>query len=106
MIDVEQVELDREIPSDQVRFVAMQPFIQLHSLTEEPFRWAGGIVNSQLDAIRRTLDLAKDGDGDRPTNFTLFPGYSVPGIDGAAIIDERIIAADWPRRYGPRLGQR
>ena len=96
MIDVKQVELELDIPSDQVRFVALQPFIQLHSLTEEPFRWADGIVNTQLAAIRRTLDLAQDDNGERHTNFTLFPEYSVPGTDGATIIDQRINAAGWP----------
>ena len=97
MIDVQQIPVNVRIPSDEVRIVAMQPFIQLHSETEEPFRWSADAVDMQLSAIRRTLDIAQDGfAGHHAANFTLFPEYAIPGITGAAVIDERISAGTWP----------
>lgn len=92
---VEQVTVNIHIPYNEVRVVAMQPFIQLHSTTEEPFRWADHLIATQLNAITRTLDLAQDGFGGRTANFVLFPEYSVPGLDGASLIDNRITNDNW-----------
>lgn len=96
MIDVEQIMVNVRMPSDEVRIVAMQPFVQFHSETEEPFRWSDDAVDVQLAAIRRTLDIAQDGFAGRAASFTLFPEYAIPGTAGAAIIDERISADAWP----------
>lgn len=96
MIDVEQITVNVRMPSDEVRIVAMQPFIKLHSTTEEPFRWSDGAARVQLAAIHRTLDIAMDGFGGRSANFTLFPEYAIPGIAGAAAINDRISANEWP----------
>ncbi len=96
MIDVEQIKVNVRMPSDAVRIVAMQPFVQFQSRTEEPFRWSDDAVDVQLAAIRRTLDIAQDGFSGRAANFTLFPEYAIPGIDGVTIIDERITANTWP----------
>jgi len=74
----------------------MQPFIKFHSQTEEPFRWSNDAVKVQLAAIHRTLDIARGGFGSRSANFTLFPEYAIPGIAGAAVINDRISAAAWP----------
>ena len=96
MVSVEQIAINLQIPSTEVRIVAMQPFIQLQSQTQEPFRWSDGAVAGQLSAISRTLDIAEGGFEDLGANFTLFPEYAIPGIAGAAIIDERIFADTWP----------
>lgn len=96
MIDVEQIIVNVRIPSNEVRIVAMQPFIRLHSATEEPFRWSNDAVDVQLAAIDRTLDIARCGFGGRSANFTLFPEYAIPGIAGASAINDRISAAAWP----------
>jgi len=74
----------------------MQPFIRLHSATEEPFRWSNDAVEVQLAAIHRTLNIARDGFGGRSANFTLFPEYAIPGIAGANVINDRISAVEWP----------
>lgn len=95
MIDVEQITINVHLPSDEVRIVAMQPFIKLQSMTVEPFRWSADSVELQQSAIHRTLDIAMHGFGDRSANFTLFPEYAIPGIDGATIIDERISQDQW-----------
>ena len=96
MIDVEQITVNVRMPSDEVRIVAMQPFIKFHSANEEPFRWSNGAVDVQLAAIRRTLDIAQNGFGGRSANFTLFPEYAIPGIVGAVLINDRISAEEWP----------
>ena len=96
MIDVEQITVNVRMPSDEVRIVAMQPFVQFHSETEEPFRWSDDAVDVQLAAIRRTLDIAQDVFAGRAANFTLFPEYAIPGTAGATVIDERISSATWP----------
>lgn len=74
----------------------MQPFIRFHSTTEEPFRWSEDSVDGQLTAIRRTLDIAQGSVGGCSANFTLFPEYAIPGIEGASAINDRISAAAWP----------
>lgn len=96
-MNVEQVTVNIHIPFNEVRVVAMQPFIQLHSPTEEPFKWSDDAVDAQLNAISRTLDLAKHGFGGRGANFTLFPEYSIPGLAGASVIDEKITNEAWPK---------
>lgn len=94
MIDVEQIIIDISMPSDEVRVVAMQSFVQLR--TVEPFQWQEDMVIAQLDAIRRTLDLAQSDSGGGPAHFTLFPEYAIPGSAGAAIIDVRVNSENWP----------
>jgi hypothetical protein len=96
VIEVEQITVNVRMPSEEVRIVAMQPFIKFASTTEEPFRWTNDAVEVQLAAIRRTLDITVGGFGGRSANFTLFPEYAIPGIDGAAVINERISAHEWP----------
>ena len=96
MVGVEVISVDLRMPSDHVCVVAMQPFIQLHSLNEEPFRWSDDATGQQLEAIRRTLACARVGLEGRPASFTLFPEYSVPGIAGATGIDEAVTSGAWP----------
>jgi len=96
MVEVEQINIDILMPQGEVSFVAMQPFIRLHSETEEPFRWSEEAAEDQLVAIRRTLDLSQNGFDGSSANFTLFPEYSIPGIPGAKIINDRVAEESWP----------
>jgi len=100
VVDVKQITINVRMPSDEVRIVAMQPFIQLHSgLREppkEPFRWSDAAISQQLDAIKRTLDVAESSFAGRVANFTLFPEYAIPGLAGVIVINDRISATDWP----------
>lgn len=90
MVEVEEVHIDVRMPSDQIRFVAMQPFAEVQA--PAPFKWPVDKVEEQLDAIRRTLDIARE----CSASFTLFPEYSIPGVDGADIIDRAIESDGWP----------
>lgn len=40
--------------------------------------------------------MAQSGFGGSFANFTLFPEYSIPGIAGAAVIEERVASGGWP----------
>ena len=100
MINVEQVTVNIRMPSDQMRIVAMQPFVQFHTEAgnppQEPFRWSRIAVDEQLKAIRRTLDISQDSFQGKGANFTVFPEYSVPGIGAASEINEQISKSSWP----------
>ena len=93
MIQVEQIKIDLTVPSDEVRMVGLQPYIQLSDT--EPFQWPEEEATVQLDSIKRTLDLAQEQSGGGPAHFTVFPEYSIPGNAGATIIDERVRSDDW-----------
>ena len=101
MIAVEQVKINVRMPSDEVRVVAMQPFIRFRSDPDapprEPFRWSEDAVSEQLNGINRVLDISQGSFTNRGANFTLFPEYAVPGIEGVSIIKDRILEADWPK---------
>jgi len=96
MINVEQIEINIQIPSDTVRIVAMQPYIKFDSTTREPFKWSNDAVDTQLAAIGRTLDIAKNAFNGHHANYTLFPEYAIPGIAGARIINNKISEEEWP----------
>lgn len=96
MIDVEQIIVNVHIPSNEVRIVAMQPFIRFPSKQREPFQWSGDSVCGQLTAINRTLDIAQGALGASFANFTLFPEYAIPGVVGASAIHSKISSATWP----------
>ena len=96
MIKVQKVPIDLTVPSDEVRFVAMQPFIVFPDNPVEPYRWKPEIVPRQLKSIERTLYLAQNGFSGDGANFTLFPEYAVPGITGATLIDDVVCSDNWP----------
>ncbi len=96
MIDVEQVVIDVQVPQDELRIVAMQPYIRFRGPVVEPFRWSTDAVEAQLGAISRTLDISLTGFNGLPANFTVFPEYAIPGVPGASLVSERIAAGDWP----------
>ena len=79
----------------------MQPFITFCSdpgtLPREPFRWSENAESEQLNGIRRVLDISQGSFNTQGANFTLFPEYSVPGIKGVSIINDRILQTDWPK---------
>ena len=96
MIDVIEVPIDVYLPSDTVSIVAMQPCIRFPVNPREPFQWANDKVETQLQAINRTLQIAQFGLDGHAVNFTLFPEYSIPGIAGVNIINEKISTEEWP----------
>ena len=75
----------------------MQPFLHPTLTDTEPFRCRAEAKEELLGAIRRTLDIARSADhGAGVTHFTLFPEYSIPGLEGVALIESEIEKESWP----------
>lgn len=95
MIEVEEVPLDIQLPTQSVGMVLMQPFVELN-LGQEPFKWHATKVAAQLERIKNTLELAHGGCGLAMVNFTVFPEYSIPGLEGVTVIQEAMSGETWP----------
>lgn len=90
-----EVSVDIVLPHQSIGVVMMQPFVDL-DINHEPFIWKANKKNQQIALIEETLALAIRRPANKDVNFTLFPEYSVPGIDGIVAI-ERILSSDaWP----------
>ena len=73
--------------------VVAQPYLADGALTpQEPYRVAAEAKDRQLEIVKTTIDLAKEEKAD----FTVIPEYSVPGLDGVGVIEERLRSAAWP----------
>ncbi len=94
MIHIEEQDLDIIFPSSAMSFVLMQPFVRFSEPPREPYRWSDAAVPAQLNAIRRTLELAIE--NENIPQFVVLPEYSVPGLAGVQIIDEMIRSNRWP----------
>lgn len=97
MIHIEDVDLTGNnvlLPTHLVGVVVMQPFL---NLTGEPFRCLPAHKAERLAALERTLGIAKAADhGAGKTHFTLFPEYSIPGMDGILHIEAILRDPSWP----------
>jgi hypothetical protein len=91
MVALSKVELSVVLPSNDMRFVMMQPYVDLNT-ESEPFVWNDVETDRQFERIHRTLDIAKQG----RAQFTLFPEYSVPGLTGIQLIHDEIADVSWP----------
>ncbi len=82
-------------PTEGIGMVAMQPYVNLHCETE-PFRWDTTEKIRQIARLERTLLIAKQSDHNiEKTHFTIFPEYSIPGIDGIQRIQETLEHVTW-----------
>lgn len=98
MINVETIDLTGRgiiLPSDRVGMVIAQPYVDLSAT--EPFQCKPGAKAGELIVLAETLDVARGVSHGAPkTHFTVFPEYSIPGLDGVALIDNAIHDANWP----------
>ncbi len=83
------------LPSDRVGMVIAQPHL---SLTDtEPYRCIPAARGQQLAMLTETLAVAKSNRHGAPkTHFTVFPEYSIPGLDGITTIETVLHSVDWP----------
>lgn len=94
MVQIKEVQLNITLPDDAVGVVVMQPFVELG--VEEPFRWRNDKKTKQIERIIRTLEIAKQADhGCEKTYFTIFPEYSIPGLEGVEKIQEILESNSW-----------
>ncbi len=97
-INVETVDLGTRgvtFPGDRVGMVIAQPYISLTDI--EPFQATSDSKIRQLQMITRTLEAAiASGHGAPKTHFTLFPEYSIPGMDGIGLLETVLRSERWP----------
>jgi hypothetical protein len=101
MIHVETVDLSARhlrLPNDRVGMVIAQPHLPDTSLSpREPYQCTDKAKPQQLAALTETLEVARAArHGVVKTHFTVFPEYSIPGLDGIALVERALRAHDWP----------
>lgn len=93
-IKVEEIELDVTLPDNGIGMVIMQPFVEI--CDREPYHWQNDKKDKQIERIIRTLEIAKKADhGCEKTHFTIFPEYSIPGLEGIKKIEEIVRSDSW-----------
>jgi len=94
MIEIKEIQLDVTLPDDGIGMVIMQPFVELCG--HEPYCWQNDKKDKQIERIVRTLEIAKQSDhGCEKTHFTVFPEYSIPGLEGVKKIQEILESNSW-----------
>lgn len=75
--------------------VIAQPYLSLTAA--EPYRCLAQVRDQQLAMLTETLAVSRAARHGAPkTHFTVFPEYSIPGIDGITRVDTALSAAEWP----------
>jgi hypothetical protein len=96
MIEIKEIQLDITLPDDGIGMVIMQPFVELCG--HEPYHWQNDKKDKQIERIVRTLEIAKQSDhGCEKTHFTIFPEYSIPGLEGVKKIQEILESNSWKK---------
>src|SRR4030067_1611285 len=94
MIEIKEVQPNITLPIGGIGIVVLQPFIELGG--DEPFRWLNNEKAKQIERITRTLEIARQVDhGCEKTHFTIFPEYSIPGLEGVEKIQEILESGSW-----------
>ena len=97
MVEVDLTLEGIELPSATTGMVLAQPYLELGP--EEPFRSTSQSTPQHLEAIVKTLDVARTAPhGAEKTHFTLLPEYSIPAAQGIPRIEDALRSNDWPNR--------
>ena len=101
MIHVETVDLAHwnvQLPMGRVGMVIAQPHVPLDSLTAaEPFHCTDEAKPQRLAMLTETLNVSLSArHGEPKTHFTVFPEYSIPGLDGISHIEAVLQSNNWP----------
>lgn len=98
MVNIQTVDLALRgitLPNDRVGMVIAQPFVSL--TPHEPYVCAAPAKAEQMAALSNTLAVARAPVHGAPiTHFTVFPEYSIPGVDGITLIDAALHDPSWP----------
>src|SRR6266446_1873242 len=95
VMQITEVPLDIIVPHQSIGVVMMQPFLEIN-FNDEPFIWLTNKADQQIALIERTLQLVIDRPANQHINFTIFPEYSVPGLNGIAAIERILSDNKWP----------
>ncbi len=75
--------------------VVAQPHVVL--VPHEPFTWDPAERQRALECIDETLAVSRSCEhGADRTHFTIFPEYTLPGLEGVDRITAAMQAAEWP----------
>ncbi|MGH7838960.1 MAG: hypothetical protein ACREQC_14205, partial [Candidatus Binataceae bacterium] len=89
MVHIETIDLTARgvtLPTDRVGMVIAQPYLSLTSA--EPYRCTPQTKSQQMQMLRDTVSVALAARHGAPkTHFTVFPEYSIPGLDGIALLE-------------------
>lgn len=95
-MEIIEVSLDIIIPNDKIGFVIQQPFVEI--LDVKPFKWISEKKNTQIKKIIRTLEIASLKEHlCEKTNFTIFPEYAIPGLEGVEIVEGFLKDEKWDK---------
>lgn len=98
MIHIETVDLTLRnvtLPSDRVGMVIAQPYLSLTAA--EPYQCTPQVKPQQLSVLPDTLAVARAARHGAPkTCFTVFPEYSIPGLEGIELVENALRDSDWP----------
>ena len=95
MVQIRVVDLSEfgvQLPEDSVRMAVAQPYLGDGVLSpQEPYRVVAEAIEHQLDIVKTTIAIATE----RKADFTVIPEYSVPGLEGVAVIEDRLGSEAW-----------
>jgi hypothetical protein len=98
MIHIARVDLTERgilLPHDRVGIVIAQPYLTLTQ--QEPFRTVPACKPELLTNLTATLTVSRTAPHQAgKTHFTIFPEYSIPGLDGVDLIDAALADQQWP----------
>jgi hypothetical protein len=100
-ITIETVDLSARgivLPSDRVGMVIAQPHVPDNSFTAtEPYQCIDQVKTQRLAMLQKTLAIAQARPhGVSKTHFTIFPEYTIPGLEGVQLIEDILNDASWP----------
>ena len=98
MIHISRVDLTERgilLPHDRVGMVIAQPHLTLTQ--QEPYRINPAGKPELLGNLSATLAVSRDAPHQaEKTHFTIFPEYSIPGLEGIELIDAALAGQQWP----------
>jgi len=98
MISISRVDLNERgivLPHDRVGMVIAQPYLTL--TPQEPFKIVPAREAELFDNLAATLAVSRAAPHQaEKTHFTIFPEYSIPGLDGVDRIDAALADQQWP----------
>ncbi|MBI4650306.1 hypothetical protein HY745_03275 [Candidatus Desantisbacteria bacterium] len=94
LMNIKEIPINIILPDNEIGMVFMQPYVELSS--SEPYHWQPDKKSKQIERIIRTLEIAKKAEHGCPkTHFTIFPEYSIPGLDVVQNIQNFLLDNSW-----------
>ena len=89
---VDEIKLQLVLPSSEIRIVLAQPNVKLSA--REPFKRPNSELEQQITEIETCLSVSNL---DETAHFTIFPEYTIPGLEGVQAIDSAVTGETWDR---------